>query len=103
MTPEQELRFELDDATRRLAARSASEPVAKRPPPTVEVTESTLGPGKFISDVNNQTQPGTSVSPGGPPPPPPGDDHHFETISGASNGVPATLVVDTDGTGWIAL
>jgi hypothetical protein len=105
-----ELSQQITDATKRLSQRF-SQAEAERPPkkpPTVESFVTELAPGPIIREVSpggaNSTATGQQ-----PPLPPDGGGggiacEFSETVSGAVNGVPATLEVCTpDATGWVAI
>lgn len=75
-------------------------------PPRIEYSETALEPQKM--DLGLKPDPDAEADSGGGMPDDFPDDgggggggtHSFVTIAGAVNGVPSTLNVDTDGTGW---
>jgi hypothetical protein len=102
-----ELSQQITDATKRLSQRF-SQAEAERPPkkpPTVESFVTELAPGPII----RETGIGANSSATGQQPLPPTSGgavacEFSETVTGAVNGVPATLEVCTpDATGWVTI
>jgi hypothetical protein len=102
-----ELQQQVNEATKRLAQRFAQDEQDRPPkkPPTIESVITELSPGTIIRETGIGANAGSSG--GQPPPPDPGgtiDCEFSETVTGAVNGVPATLEVCTpDGTGWVTI
>jgi hypothetical protein len=99
---QQKLQSEVDASVRAFAQRIAEQPGGATgipKPPVIEVSESEFEPGKFIAEAGATSNDAISRGQDGG-----GDgssgEHFYETVTGAINGVPATLVVDTDGSGW---
>jgi hypothetical protein len=106
-----DLQTQVSEATKRLSQRFSQAEVERPPkkPPTVESFVTELSPGPIIREVSPGGASSTSTGQQ-PPPPDPGPGGgtiacaFSETVTGAVNGVPATLEVCTpDATGWVTI